>query len=200
MYTQRAVNHKMNTAGYFCFPRRRKEELIWFLHFKRFGLTKINFEKYPAFSFKELFGLKINLLSSLTSLPRFLHIHWGVDFLTSISFHYAFLLRNHWAGFSELKTVIPLSRTIFKSASKFAEPVNVQGHTLESTLGASFLRSSFIKMQFRHKTQSVKCKIQWVLIHVCTQTHDKWTAPTTAITLDNGCPTLVVWKFPCAPV
>lgn len=48
-------------------------------------------------------------------------------------------------------------------------------------------------MQFRHKTQSVKCKIQWVLIHVCTQTHDKWTAPTTAITLDNGCPTLVVW-------
>ena len=117
---------------------------------------------------KELFGLKINLLSSLTSLPRFLHIHWGVDFLTSISFHYAFLLRNHWAGFSELKTVIPLSRTIFKSANKFAEPVSVQGHTLESTLGASFLRSSFIKMQFRHKTQSVKCKIQWVLTFVCT--------------------------------
>lgn len=74
MHAQRAVSHKLNTAGYFCFARKRKS-LSAFYILKDLSLTKINFEKYQAFSFKELFGLKINLLSSLTSLPRFLHIH-----------------------------------------------------------------------------------------------------------------------------
>ena len=181
--------------GIFVLPERRRKSLSDFYILKDLSLTKINFEKDQAFSFKELFGLKINLLSSLTSLPRFLHIHWGVDFLTSLSFGYVFLLRNHWAGFSELKTGIPLSRTMFESANKFAEPANVQGHTLESTPWALlFLEAALLRCNLDIK-QSVNCKLQWVLIHVCTQTHTNEQLPP-----QPSHWTMVVIPVSCAPV